>query len=554
MTDSNEHGSDGADDWDYDYDEEIRSTPESQRSSSPEPDSDPEVNFQRNAAISPVCRLPLEIMSRIFTLYAEKHKWFWKLSWTRLMLVCRRFREIGLQHSELWSYISLRITDKTDHDSLLVRRARAKGWPLTVKIHYDQAMADYLGGLGGSYWDPAALGWLSIEFASNAPSAKDFLHNLSAHVYPKLVYLCLEMDRSQAESCEDIISLLLTSTTAPRLRSLSLPVAPMGLMSDLTSLRHFSMSTVPLDGRIARNLAAFLQRCPGIIGLSFTQLDTSFKGMDLLTIPSRITLPEYESLFHFGGLRFVNTLLGCLTLPRAKSLILLINSVESSQEIQRLADNVKVYLRDSETANTGAYTLRVHGGTFSTYPPPEVGELPNMSLGTGGIFGASSTQHHMSVMLPAFVCAGRLAEIDVRFRGDRDYGDPPVGTSSISRTPGRALLFIRAEDPALWALDVLRKLLLVETGTQVTGICVDLTMWEDHNDRDVKRMIKRLCDFLGSARAAGKAVEVVEFLCADAPDDFLELIPSKKLRSLARLEIRTGDEEDASSSDAEYDL
>ena len=150
-------------------------------------------------------------------LYAQKNRRLWNLGWARLMLVCRRFREIGLQHSELWSYISLRITPKTDYDSLLVRRARSNGWPLTIKMHYDQAMADYLASLGNSYWDPTCLKWLSINFVLEAPAVKDYLHKFSAHTYSELSYLSLDMNRQQVESCSEIISTLLTTTNAPKL-------------------------------------------------------------------------------------------------------------------------------------------------------------------------------------------------------------------------------------------------------------------------------------------------------------------------------------------------
>ncbi|VDB86847.1 unnamed protein product [Peniophora sp. CBMAI 1063] len=530
--------------------------PNSERPSSPDCNPEPEVHYRRNMSTSSACRLPPEILSHIFTLDAEKHKSLWSLKWTRLMLVCRRFREIGLQHCELWSYITLRITSDSDHDGLLVRRARAKGDPLTIKVHYDQAMADYLDVMGGSFWDSGALKWLSISFASQAPSPKEFMRDLTAHVYPEMECLFLHnLDRSQATNCEEIISSFLTVATAPKLRSLGLPFVPMGMAIDLPSLRSFSMSTVSLDEHVITNLAAFLQRCPRTRTLSFNQLDTSWNGANLNAVPSRVALPEFEHLHHFGGLRFANALLESLTLPRANSILLLLNSVESPQEIKRLADNVKVYLHDSEEARVAAHALRVHRGSFSTYPPPGFGDkLPTMSLMTGGMFGSESGQRTVSIMLPAFLIAGNLAEVDVRFRGDRDYEDPPMGVPSNLGTPGRAILLVRAEESAQWTLDVLQKLLRVETRTRITGICVDLLMWEDHDRKDIRKVIKRLCEFVYSAKDAGKAIEVVEFICGDAPDNVLRLIPSKTLEKLVTLKVQTDEDTYSSASDEGYEV
>ncbi|VDB85044.1 unnamed protein product [Peniophora sp. CBMAI 1063] len=100
------------------------------------------------------------------------------------------------------------------------------------------------------------------------------------------------------------------------------------------------------------------------------------------------------------------------------------------------------------------------------------------------------------------------------------------------------------------ALDVLQKLSRVETRMRITGICLDLLMWKDRDRKDIRKVIKRLREFVYSAKDAGKAIEVVEFICGDAsPDDLMALIPSKTLEKLVTLKLQLNEYTYSSASD-----
>ncbi|KZV73745.1 hypothetical protein PENSPDRAFT_540255, partial [Peniophora sp. CONT] len=59
----------------------------------------------RNTLTSPFYNLLPEILSYIFFIYAQDNNELFNLRWARLLLVCRRWHEVGLTTPKLWSFI-----------------------------------------------------------------------------------------------------------------------------------------------------------------------------------------------------------------------------------------------------------------------------------------------------------------------------------------------------------------------------------------------------------------------------------------------------------------
>lgn len=97
----------------------------------------------RNLLASPIFRLPPEILSRIFFIYAdsENHAELFSLSWTTLLTVCRRWRDVCIDFPKLWSYIHIPDIPSSNRPAafamskrLDMQRDRSKSYPLTVKL------------------------------------------------------------------------------------------------------------------------------------------------------------------------------------------------------------------------------------------------------------------------------------------------------------------------------------------------------------------------------------------------------------------------------------
>ncbi|KZV66870.1 hypothetical protein PENSPDRAFT_562048, partial [Peniophora sp. CONT] len=61
----------------------------------------------RNKLSSPMYSLLPELLSKIFVIYATDGHELFNMRWTRLLLVCRRWYDVGVSTPKLWSYISL---------------------------------------------------------------------------------------------------------------------------------------------------------------------------------------------------------------------------------------------------------------------------------------------------------------------------------------------------------------------------------------------------------------------------------------------------------------
>ncbi|KZV62463.1 hypothetical protein PENSPDRAFT_591383, partial [Peniophora sp. CONT] len=59
----------------------------------------------RNALASPMYRLHPEILSNVFYIYAQDNDELFNLRWTRVLLVCRRWHDVAVNASSLWSFI-----------------------------------------------------------------------------------------------------------------------------------------------------------------------------------------------------------------------------------------------------------------------------------------------------------------------------------------------------------------------------------------------------------------------------------------------------------------
>ncbi|KZV75174.1 hypothetical protein PENSPDRAFT_647453 [Peniophora sp. CONT] len=499
-------------------------------------DDDPSSRYRRNITTVPICRLAPELLSRIFTEYAEEEGAHWNLKWTYLMLVCRRFREVGLAHIELWSYISmpLHLPSPDACASYETRIGRAKGWPLSIRLHYNTDLAYFLEHRETFFWQPANLKELIINRDrrnSRGSHFEGFLSRLVAAEYPKLQSLTLNA-ATMKSSYSHLIHRLLSFSVTPVLQTLSLGFVPAEVWTDLPSLTHFDLSSPLPDRDIILNLLSLLQRCPQLQALRITELQRHFRDIDLPCPSDQVLLPKLESIIHFGDLPLANALFKSITVPRAKSLMMILTSMDSVAGIKQLAANIKRYLLDSPKAAAGAHVLEVDRHTFTAYSHRDCREM-TMSIGIGTLPPEIDLERLFYTLVPAFLYAAPIACIDMRYRSVEDDDTPTLSFST-----DKCVVLIQPAENVWWMLDILRSLLpSLDARTHIASICVDLSMFEKHGPELARRTFSRVTEYLKEAKMAGKGLEVVEVIHTVQSKEELGLVPLDELRRLVEVGV-----------------
>ncbi|VDB86881.1 unnamed protein product [Peniophora sp. CBMAI 1063] len=153
----------------------------------------------RNLFGPPVHALPREVLEKIFFFYAldEEYKTLIELRWTRLLLVCRRWRDVACSTPLLWSFVSLEpfpVWPIGYDPELLVRRValqreRVGRHPMRVWLDIaDISLHDtFFRPYQPFYWIPSSLAHLSIKGRGRA--FNDLFSSMMPHDYPLLTSL-----------------------------------------------------------------------------------------------------------------------------------------------------------------------------------------------------------------------------------------------------------------------------------------------------------------------------------------------------------------------------
>lgn len=95
----------------------------------------------RRNSLCPVSRLPSEVLSEVFLVFAEQlqaqERFKVDFKWITVAHVCRLWRDIALQHGRLWGKI-----DMTRPDRSRVFADRSKGAPLAIRESFTGSLAE----------------------------------------------------------------------------------------------------------------------------------------------------------------------------------------------------------------------------------------------------------------------------------------------------------------------------------------------------------------------------------------------------------------------------
>lgn len=88
----------------------------------------------RRNALVPIARLPNEMLSKIFFQYASMGNLLFNLKWTKLLLICRSWYDICIQHGSLWSFIDWDVKQPAHLKDKSLQLERSGLHLLTVKL------------------------------------------------------------------------------------------------------------------------------------------------------------------------------------------------------------------------------------------------------------------------------------------------------------------------------------------------------------------------------------------------------------------------------------
>ncbi|KAK7053563.1 F-box domain-containing protein [Favolaschia claudopus] len=194
---------------------------------------------KRNAIV-PIRRLPNELMTRIFTIFAVDSdsplsEALFSLKWTKIMKVCQHWYSLALAAQHLWAFIDLKWSSSNSR-RLLAQLERSGAAPLTIKLNlrsYSNHYASYVVGHSARIRE--------LEFAGEAKYIFAFIATLPHSDFTSLSSLSLDasshLDQLPNEIGRSLPSVLLEGRL-PHLQSLSLDSInlPWTALRGLTSL------------------------------------------------------------------------------------------------------------------------------------------------------------------------------------------------------------------------------------------------------------------------------------------------------------------------------
>ncbi|KAI0032014.1 hypothetical protein K488DRAFT_86278 [Vararia minispora EC-137] len=346
---------------------------------------------------SPISRLPFEILSQCFLAYAAATDSLAALTWTDLMLVCRRWRAIALGSPVLWSSVSVGFDaacGSAVRRRLTAQVARAKEHPLDVRINLTRDVAQLLEDFPrGFFWSPAALANCAFEAgldpgagaaASRSIRADRVLARMAAVEHPYLRAFSIDTSAGGGFGSlhVDVLPELIAPAVMPRLRVLRLAnvyftreLTGIGALAHLTDVE---LSVAMASPYVLRYTAVvhLLQHCR-VLERFALHADGCVLALPTDGLPD--TIPVAAPLKHvrFSGDESVfRPLLRRLRLPRTTELTIAPNVPSPALLAPTFSKFMRTDLSETldylpERDKTFAWTLALRERDLSlTYGPP----------------------------------------------------------------------------------------------------------------------------------------------------------------------------------------
>ncbi|VDB99801.1 unnamed protein product [Peniophora sp. CBMAI 1063] len=321
--------------------------------------------------LPPAHRLPPELLARLFFIYASNNDALYDLRWTKLLFVCKRWHDVGLQTQNLWSFIAWKPVPSPIRAFLTglgpqeedvqrmrridVQRQRAEHSLLSVKIslapHLSPAILAYIPTL----WEPSTLRYLEVRAAPEYMS--NVLDILAGCEHPALTDFHISPWKHRRvpglqppPSLDDVLT-----SNLPNLRSLSVLSVSFNwtLVRNLRTLSITYLTSDTVTFNVVDVVDALI-RCPHLQELSM-RLPTSL-GPNVAVLPAA-SLTCISELYIAGDVDTCDILIHAITdIPPSAKITVLGTSISQSLQTSPIS-SIASYM-GAHASQEGAQALR----------------------------------------------------------------------------------------------------------------------------------------------------------------------------------------------------
>ncbi|KIK66577.1 hypothetical protein GYMLUDRAFT_37736 [Collybiopsis luxurians FD-317 M1] len=250
--------------------------------------------------VSPIRRLPLEILSEIFVHCLPKKKFIRPSPHEPPLLltqICRRWRDVAISTSKLWSSILITVTERCHPDISLVQTFmdRSAMHPLSFRINESLADADFTGSLHsevfGLLW-ASHVRWKDIQLDYRDWRMPESSLAKIVQTPPSLETLSLHREYWDSEALDPLRRL----SHAPHLRKISWSGVLKGYPNPADIMPLESLQKLSLDHTLTKaDFMQNLRRSTQLVSCTLSVYLASPIGVDPDAANVRLTFPNLKS-------------------------------------------------------------------------------------------------------------------------------------------------------------------------------------------------------------------------------------------------------------------
>ncbi|KAJ7612614.1 hypothetical protein FB45DRAFT_939396 [Roridomyces roridus] len=316
-------------------------------------------------ALNPISALPNELIAKIFRFYAFLNGVPFDLTWTRVMLVCRKWHAIALAEQPLWSFVRQGFSSFVHYRSLkrvLTQLDRSGAAPLTVEMQssdsrlFTDSLLEHTDRLR------------EVKIRGESVHTMQFLHSLASHSLPLLRSITVDPGYKWEEVPETLNTCppALFDGRAPQLTSLDVKIASVdwSLFRGLTRLSLEGAADTKLP---PTNILDVLEASPG---LTYIRLARVLTRQVLVGETRVVSLPNLGVLWIQDDVEICASFIRHISVAPTAHLLLYGYGIQTGGDVTDLLIPVRKHVRGPSAPAIRCLQLDASGeGNLPNSPP-----------------------------------------------------------------------------------------------------------------------------------------------------------------------------------------